>query len=146
MNTRRRWQQRHSAKNSWRLRYAPPFVWYQLRPEYSSQEPAFRIERAARALGPEDGKGHLWLLDRRGAARYVPAEHFLRQEPPGAWAAPGGVRFSLGGKVVSAFLIDGVWQLAIGGRIWLTGPLMTEGEHPSTILAKLCYWAEQIES
>jgi len=121
--------------------YAPPFVWYLLRPADVGREPAFRVGRAARAFGPVDAAGRIWLLDADGAARSVTAEHFLRRDT--GTSAPGGIRFLVGTQIVSAFLVDGIWQLAAGGHTWLAGPLMAEGDRPDAVLARLRFWAEQ---
>ena len=141
MTTRARWKGSRRSAHDRRLPYAPPFVWYLLRPEQAHREAAFRVGRVARAFGSVDAGGRLWLLDAGGAARCVAAEHFVRRGT--GTCAPGGIRFLVGTQIVSAFLVDGVWQLASGGHTWLAGPLMTEGDRTGAILAKLRFWAEQ---
>ncbi len=120
--------------------HASPHVWYELRAEDARLLPVFRVGRAARALGPEDSQGCLWLLDPRGVAWHVPAASFSRKQA--GTRAPGGIRLVSGSRIVSAFLIDGAWQLAARGRIW-PGPVMVDGERFATTLERLHFWIEE---
>lgn len=129
MTTKRRWSRI-------RLPFAAPHVWYRLRPERAERAPQFKLGRSARALGPENASGRLWLLDPRGAAWCVAAEDFTRRDP--GTAAPGGLRFMAGRQLVSAFLVEGVWRLSAGGHpLEEPGLAMLRGEHWTATLAKL---------